>query len=164
MADTNQNQEIKYPYMPEGRSIGFVTLDNQFMKEAKFECDNHSTDHNHSTGAVAVLDNKIIGRASNQSALRNKKLLKIHKDGLCIRRILKIPSGQKYWLCPGCASHRNHAEWGAVRDALKRNKSIEGADLYLYGHWWCCKPCWDAMVGAGIRDVYVLEGAYGLFK
>ncbi|MBU0614216.1 hypothetical protein KJ766_02960, partial [Patescibacteria group bacterium] len=38
-----------------------------------------------------------------------------------------------------------------------------GADLYMYGHWWCCKPCWDAMIEAGIRDVYVCSDAHKRF-
>lgn len=156
--------------MPDGRDILFVASDNPFMREAKVFAEENSTDLNHSTGAVVVLDDEIIGRAANQSALKNKKLLELHKNGLCVRKMLKIPSGQKYWLCPGCASHRNHAEWGAVRDALKnqeaasgKNGSIAGANLYLYGHWWCCKPCWDKMIAAGIKNVYVIDGAYGMF-
>ena len=164
MANVEQAVQIKYPYLPDGRTIVFVSQENPFMAEAKKFMIANSTDLNHSTGAVVVLGDRIIGHAANQSALKNKKLLELHKNGLCVRRIFKIPSGQKYWLCPGCASHHNHAEWGAVRDAIKHEKSANGADLYLYGHWWCCKPCWDAMVAAGIKDVYVIEGAYGMFK
>ena len=124
----------------------------------------YSTEMNYPTGAVVVLDSKIVGRAGNQAALKNKKLQEFHRNVLCLRKVFKIPSGQKYWVCPGCAKHQHHAEWGAVRDALKKNKDIKGADLYLYGHWWCCEPCWDSMIAAGIRDVYLVEGAFGLFE
>ncbi len=169
--------EIKYPYMPAGRTISFAPENNVFMVEAKRIRDEESTDLNHSTGAVVVLDGKILGKGANQSALGNKKLLALHKNGLCVRRILKIQSGQKYCLCPGCASSKHHAETRAVKDALcnaEKNSlpikidngvlsKIAGADLYLFGHWWCCKPCWDSMINAGIKDVYVIEDAYKKF-
>lgn len=153
-----------YPYLPEDRTIEYVKADNSLMAEAKLMRDNHSTDLNHPTGAIVVLNGRIIGRSANQSAIKNKRLLNLHKNGLCIRKILKIPSGQKYWLCPGCAQFRHHAEVRAVRDALSRSSSIQGADLYLYGHWWCCKPCWDSIIGASIGHVYLVEGATELFK
>ena len=154
----------RYPYLPEGRTIEYVPADNEFMREAKRVRDLDSTELNQSTGAVVVLHGKIIGRAANQAALKNETLQKFHKNGWCLRRLLKVPSGQKYWLCPGCAKNKHHAEYGAVRDALSGGKSIEGADLYLYGHWWCCKPCWEAMMKARINHVYLVEGADGLFK
>ena len=153
-----------YPYLPEGRTIKYVHITDSFMAEAKRVRDEDSTERNHPTGAVVVLVGVIIGKAGNQAALKNKKLQEFHKNGLCMRRLLHIPSGQKYWLCPGCAKCENHAEWSSVRDALKRKDNIRGADLYLFGHWWCCKPCWDSMIAAGIRDVYLVEGATEQFK
>lgn len=84
---------------------------------------------------------------------------------MCVRKLLKVRSGTKYWLCPGCSTHHDHAESGAVRDALAKSgrEAVQGADVYLYGHYWCCKPCWDAMIAGGIRDVYVVERADELF-
>ena len=154
----------RYPYLPEGRTISYVPAGDPFMKEATRVRNECSTDANHSTGAVIVEKGMVIGRGANQSAIKNKKLLERHKNGLCVRKFFHIPSGKKYWLCPGCASPRHHAESRAVQDALSRRASIAGADLYLYGHWWCCKPCWDAMIGAGIRNVYLADGADALFK
>lgn len=154
----------KYPYLPEGRTIKYVPIENRFMAEAKNAREKLSTEMNHATGSVVVLGNEIIGRAGNQAGIKNKRIQKIHKEKLCIRRILNIPSGEKYWLCPGCAKYSDHAEAGAVRDALKKRGSIDGADLYLYGHWWCCKPCWDSMIEAGINDVYLVDNADELFK
>lgn len=154
----------RYPYLPEGREIKYVSISDRFMAEAMNERNNFSTDLNHPTGAVVVLNGNILGIASNQSALRNNTLIDLHKNYFCIRKILKIKSGEKYWLCPGCASSSHHAEYRAVKDAIKKSKNIEGADLYLYGHWWCCKSCWDSMIKAGIKDVYLVEGADELFK
>lgn len=156
--------EINYPYLPEGRTIEYVPASNVFMTEAMRMRNEESTETNHPTGAVVVLNGEIIGRAANQAAIKHKKLMELHKKGWCVRRLLKIPSGQKYWLCPGCASFHHHAESGAVRDAIANNVNIKGASLYLYGHWWCCKPCWDRMIEAGIGHVYLVEHATELFK
>lgn len=153
-----------YPYLPEGRTIKYVPISDPFMAEAMKVRDELSTEMNYPTGSVVVLNSQVIGRAGNQAALKNKKLQEFHRTKLCLRKMFKIPSGQKYWVCPGCAKHEHHAEWGAVRDAIKNNKEIRGADLYLYGHWWCCKPCWDAMIKAGIRDIYLVDGAFELFE
>jgi deoxycytidylate deaminase len=153
-----------YPYLPEGREIKYVAETDLFISEAKRIRKEFSTDEGHPTGAVVVLGDEIIGRGANQSALKNKKLIDLHKKGVCVRRFLKIPSGQKYWMCPGCSKNKHHAEARAVKDALKNGKSPKGADLYLYGHWWCCKPCWDEMIAAGIKNVYLVEGATEQFK
>ncbi len=156
---------IQYPYLPEGRSIKYVERSNLYMIEAEKARNELATDKKHSTGAVVVLDGKIVGRAGNQSGFKHPKLIEWHEKFLCIRRALKIKSGQKYWACPGCAKNKNHAEALAVNDARKTlGRDPIGADLYLHGHWWCCKPCWDEMISGGINDVYLLEGSELMFK
>ncbi len=155
---------IKYPYLPEGREIKYVPADNVFMKEAERTCRALSTDHSFPTGAVIVKNGQIVARSGNKSKISNPKLIKMHKDGMCVRRILKVPTGQKYWLCPGCASPKDHSEQRAVSEAQRKNIDISGADLFLYGHWWCCKPCWDKMIAAGVKDVYLMEGSDQLFN
>lgn len=156
---------MNYPYMPDGRGVEYVSGDDVYMQEAERLSREESTDVQHSTGAVVVMKGDIIGKGANQSALKSKKLLRIHKDGFCVRRLLKIPSGQKYWLCPGCSSCKQHAESRAVKDAISKHgrNNVNGADLYLYGHWWCCKPCWDRMIDVGISRVFLVEGATELF-
>ncbi len=54
-----------------------------------------------------------------------------------------------------------HAEARAVKNA---GVKAHGGDLYLWGHWWCCKPCWDAMISAGIKNVYLYTESQKLFK
>jgi deoxycytidylate deaminase len=154
----------RYPYLPEGREFKYVPISDPFMAETKRIRDTLSTDFFHPTGAAIVKDGKVIGIGANQSALKNKKLIELHKNGLCVRRVLKIPSGKKYWLCLGCSSCRHHSETRAVLDAWKKGLDTKGADLYHYGHWWCCKPCWDSMIKAGIKDVYLVDNAEELFK
>ena len=154
---------MNYPYLPQGRTILYVPVQDRFMSEAKKERDENSSDAQHPTGAVVVRDGVIIGRGANQCAIKNKWFSDFHKNKFCMRRFLAIKSGHKYWLCPGCAAFRHHAESRAVKNAKRNVKDVTGSDLYLYGHWWCCKPCWDKMVGAGIKDVYLVDGATELF-
>lgn len=153
-----------YPYLPEGKNIEYVPVSNKFMEEAQSIRNSFSTDAGHPTGAVVVLNGRVIGRGANKSAFKSKILIDFHKKYICIRRILKIKSGEKYWLCPGCASSIHHAETRAVKDAFHKNGSAKDADLYLYGHWWCCKPCWDSMIKHGIKKVYLVDDADKLFK
>lgn len=152
-----------YPYLPEGRKFLYVPVTDPFMAETKRVTLAYSNVTRQPTGAIIVKDGKIIGVGANQSALRSTRLLKLH-ERYCIRKILKIKSGTKYWMCPGCANSNLHAEPHAIKDALKKGNDTHGADAYHWGHWWCCKPCWDAMIAAGIRNVYLVEGATEQFK
>lgn len=153
------------PYLPDGKEIKYVGGDDKYMKLAKEAARKLSTDSLQPTGAVVVLDNEVVGKGANHSALgKNKWFNEKHKKGLCTRKILNIPSGKGYWTCPGCVTNKNHAEGSAIRDALKNVKDISGANLYLWGHWWCCKTCWDSMINAGINQVYLIEDAQGLFS
>ena len=160
----NTPEGIPYPYLPEGRSFIYAPITDSFMAETKRITLELSTDAQHPTGALIIKDGKAIGHGANQSALKNQRLIKFHKEAFCVRRFLGIPSGQKYWLCPGCSSSRHHSERRAIQDARKNGFDANGADLYHWGHWWCCKPCWDAMIAAGIRNVYLVEGATQQFK
>ncbi len=152
--------EIKYPYLPEGRQIKYVDEHNKFIILAK-ETASRSKDQSTPTGSVSVVGIVEIAMASNKPPISNKNLVKLHKK-YCIRRIFKIPSGQKYWMCPGCAGSENHAEYRVAQEMIQ--KGIRDFDLYLWGHWWCCKPCWDKMIEAGVKDVYLLENSEILFN
>lgn len=134
------------------------------MTEAMKVCMAQSTDDRQPTGAVIVREGNIIGRGANQATLKNRWLRKMHEQGWCVRKILKIKSGEKYWLCPGCGAYNMHAEARAIFDAKKNGNKIDGADLYLWGHWWCCDQCTEKMNEAGIRNVYLLENSEVLFN
>jgi deoxycytidylate deaminase len=146
---------IAYPYIPDGKSIAYVTEDDGYMQEAQSEALEHSLDVAVKTGAVVVRGAQIIGRGANGSDY--------HKTHECERVKQGIPTGQGYELCEGC-SPKNHAEPKAIADALSHGADTQGADLYLWGHWWCCEPCWNTMVGAGISNVYLLRGSEVLFN
>ena len=155
---------INYPYLPLGRKILYVPESDVFIRVAISTARELSKDKLQPTGAVIVKDSYIIGKGANQVILKNPRLQELHRKRFCLRKLLKVKSGTKYWLCPACSTNRIHAEAQAVLNAKKNNQSIEGADLYLWGHWWCCKPCWDKMIEAGIKNVYLLEGSEKLFS
>src|SRR3989338_5453610 len=146
---------IQYPYFPEDHSILYVEMDNSSMQEAKAYAKEHSIDKHQPTGALVVKDGKVIGRGANGS--------EYHKTHECERVKRGIPTGQGYELCEGCHP-KNHSEPRAIADARKNGHDSRGADLYLWGHWWCCGPCWTAMIAASIKDVYLLEGNKKLFN
>ncbi len=145
---------MDFPYLPAGRTIEFVPIENEFMKAAKYAAEELSLDEKHPTGAVVVKNGKVIGHGANGSEW--------HENNQCERKLRKSKTGEDYHLCEGCHP-KNHAEPSAIRNAEERGENCEGADLYLWGHWWCCADCWKAMIEAGIRDVYLVEGAKEMF-
>nr|AIA18240.1 Cytidine and deoxycytidylate deaminase zinc-binding region [uncultured bacterium] len=146
---------IKYPFVPEGGEYKYVNLANQYMRLARNYAWSDSIDKDTPTASVIVKDNKIIGIGANGSDF--------HKKNECVRVIKKIPTGQGYELCEGCHP-KNHSEQRAIKDALSKNNDIEGADLYLWGHWWCCQWCWEEIIKAKIKNVYLLQGSEKLFN
>jgi len=138
----------------EPKNIQFVTMANAFMKEAKEQARLHSLDKTMPTGAVVVKDGAVIGRGANGSDY--------HETHVCERVRLKVPTGQGYELCEGCHP-KNHAEPRSIEDARAGGFDPRGADLYLWGHWWCCRWCYDSMVKAGIKTVYLLKNSQELF-
>ena len=127
------------------------------MQAAKDIARQASLDQSMPTGSVVVRNGQILGRGANGS--------NYHKEHACVRVQQNIPTGQGYDLCEGCHP-KNHSELRAVADALVRSDrlSLEGCTLYLWGHWWCCEPCWNTMLANGIQTVYLLEGSEKLFN
>ena len=106
--------------------------------------------------SLVIKDGKIVGHAANGS--------NYHEKHGCERVRLGTHTGQGYELCEGC-SPKNHGESKAVADArIQGANDLQDASVYLWGHWWCCEPCWTTMLAAGIRDVYLLEGSEKLFN
>ncbi len=146
---------IDYPYLPRGRTIMYVSAENPFMLEAREYARLNSLDDAVKTGSVLVKDDQIIGRGTNGSTY--------HTEHGCERAKRGIPTGHGYELCEGCHP-KNHSEPRAIADALKHGHETIGTDLYLWGHWWFCEPCWNAIIEAGIKNVYLLEGSERLFN
>lgn len=136
---------VKYPYLPDGGVIVYVSADNPFIQEAKEFAREHSLDKTMPNASIIVKNGKVIGRGANGSTY--------HDEHGCERVRLNIPTGQGYELCEGCHP-KNHGEPKAIADAAKHHEGTHGAELYLWGHWWCCEPCWNAMLTAGIQGIF----------
>ncbi len=114
-----------------------------------------STDLRRPIGCVIVKDSVAVGFGSNQATLRWSWLQRWHKKR-CLRKVLGIRTHNWYFVCPGCALFRNHAEARAIRDSWPVWSIDGGAELYLYGHTYCCGKCEDRMKRFGITKVYTL--------
>ncbi len=146
---------VEYPYLPFGRTFAYVDADNPFMQEAREYARLDSLDNTVKTGSVVVKNGEIIGRGANGSDY--------HAQHGCERVKRGIPTGHGYELCEGCHP-KNHSEPRAIEDAKKSGHATVGADLYLWGHWWACEPCWNAIIEAGIENVYLLKDSEKLFN
>lgn len=140
-----------YPYLPEGRAIRYVPEDNPFIQQAKSLRETLTVRHPAivATASVVVSEGVVIGRSTNNP---------VHKT-FCPRTALLSPSGEGYEWCPKYCHPDNHSEAGAIRQALNQSHRTVDGSLYLYGHWWLCKPCWDKIIAAGIKDVFLVEDA-----
>jgi deoxycytidylate deaminase len=149
--------QIAYPFIPPGREFKYVPAGNLYMQQAELYARAHSLDLKQKVACLIVKDRWVVGAGANGSTY--------HETHGCERKRLNCKSGESYDLCEGCHP-KNHAEPSAIRMALSAgNKDqLRGADVYMWGHWWCCEPCWGAMSDAGIRDVYLLEGSERLFN
>ncbi len=150
-------KEISYPFAPPpGYVFEYTDIDQPFMTAALLAARDLSLDAVMPTGSVvASPSGKIIGRGGNGSAY--------HQTHECERVRLKIPTGQGYELCEGCHP-KNHSERKAIADARDHGRDTSFASLYLWGHWWCCEPCWQAITSAGITHVYLLTDSEILFN
>ena len=147
--------QIIYPYLPEGREIKYVPADNIFMRHAYTTACSSSLDKAMPGGAVLVKGGVILGEGANGSVW--------HDNNECQRIVQGCPSGEGYELCEGCHP-KNHSEPSAIKSCVEKGGTPENADLYLWGHWWCCEDCWKVMIDSGIRSVYLLEGSEYLFN
>jgi deoxycytidylate deaminase len=149
--------KIKYPYMPKGRTISYVDSTNKFMLAAKEMAKRNSLDKAVPTGSVIVLEDKIVGEGANGSDY--------HLSNPCQRVLRGIPTGQGYELCEGCHP-KNHSEPKAIANALTKVTPADlfNAQLYLWGHWWLCEPCWNAIKKAGIKKIYLQKNSHKHFN
>lgn len=145
--------KIEYPYIPKGKKIEYVPENSGFMLEAKKMAE-RSGCTKQSTGAVLVKDGKIIGRGSNAG----------RKVDVCPRVLRGSKTGEDYHFCKEHCAQEGHSEVMAVRDAKRKGYKTKDADLYLYGHWWCCQPCWDTMIEAKVKNVCLAEDAHEKFN
>lgn len=148
-----EKQQELLPYLPKDRKILYVGANNKFMKEAtKMLASSGCVKQ--PTAAVIVKDGKIVGRGVNAGK----------RVDVCPRVIHNCPTGTGYEFCKVVCKQEGHAEVMAIRDALKKNDDLRSASLYLDGHWWICKPCWDEIIKAGISRVFLRKDGIKLYK
>ncbi len=146
-------RKINYPYLPKNRKILYVKPDNKYMKEAT-KLLALSGCFKQPVSAVIIIGGKIIGKGFNASL----------KLAYCPREREGCKTGERYELCKIYCVQEGHAEVMAIKDALKSKKDLKGANIYIDGHWWCCKNCWDEMIRVGIKKVYLRIDSVRLYK
>jgi deoxycytidylate deaminase len=142
--------------MPSDRRLKYVPIGDPFMMVAAEARETLSGDPLYPVGLVVVKDGEVVVRSGNGFS-RGSGVVHV-----CPRVVLECPSGTGYDLCtlhdaPG------HAEQMAVKIAAEQGTDIAGGDAYMFGHWWACEPCWNALIAAGIRDLYVIDDAHERF-
>jgi len=148
-------KHIQYPYLPAGREILYVPESHAFMRALKRYAEKHSLDKTMPCASMVVKNLTVFGLGANGS--------EYHDKYGCKRKLTNSKTGENYSDCEGCHP-KNHSEIKALKATLTNGNKTEGADLYLWGHWWFCKSCWDAMEKAGIENVYLMEGSEVLFN
>lgn len=148
---------IEYPYMPPDRLLKYVPVDHPFMIAAAKARDECAGDPLYPVGIVMVKDGRVVARAGNGF---NRGPGKVH---VCPRIVLDCPSGTGYELCdlhdaPG------HSERMLLQAAKEAGVDPVGSDVYMFGHWWACEPCWTALIEAGVRDLYVVDDSHERFS
>lgn len=149
-------KDINYPYMPEGHQLKYASADDPFMVEAAKAREELAGDPSYPVGIVMVKEGCVVARAGN-GFNRGRR---VH---VCPRLVLECPTGVGYDLCDLHESP-GHAESQVLKVAREAGIDPQGGDLYLYGHWWACEPCWATLLEAGIRDLYVTDDAHERFS
>lgn len=145
--------KIEYPYLPAGKEIKYVPHNNEFMQAAKKVCNENTGCSWWPTGAVIVKNGKIIGEGANSG-----KLIPI-----CPRVENNCPTGKGYHYCQDNCQQQGHSEITSINNCLAEGNDPTNADIYLFGHWWCCEPCWNHLIKHGIKNVFFLDNADQLF-
>ncbi|MFC1787714.1 deaminase [Patescibacteria group bacterium] len=147
---------IEYPYLPKDRQFKYVPHDHEHMQAAAEARARLAGDSLYPVGGVLVKDGQVIAKAGNGYSRGSGK------KHVCPRIVHECPSGQGYDLCD-LHDSPGHAEPMVIKAAEEAGVDPEGADFYMYGHWWCCEPCWKALIEAGVQDVYLVDDAYERF-
>lgn len=148
-----KEQQELLPYLPKNRKILYVSPDNGFMGEATKMLANSGC-IKQPTAAVVVKRGKIIGRGVNAGK----------RVEVCPRVVHNCPTGTGYEWCKTVCEQEGHCEIVAIRNTLSNGNNPKGASMYLDGHWWVCKPCWDEIIRVGIVRVFLRKDAMELYK
>lgn len=134
----------------------YVNASHPFMREAyKEAC--KSGCGSRQVGAVIVKEGTVIARGYTSKG---------REPAPCPRVLQNLPSGVGYELCPHCGESDlgSHAEADTITNAKIAGVDTQGGELYMFGHWWVCEPCWGKIRIAGIRKIFLVEGAVEMFQ
>jgi deoxycytidylate deaminase len=141
---------------------GYTSPDNPYMKIAKNIAEK-SRCKKMQTGTAIVITNKqngheVIVTGNNDIGVSWKELKQKGYDD-CPRR--NLPTGVGYELCRDICKQKYHSEVSAIENGinlgiLPLNDEDYVAEMYMYGHWYCCSNCLNRAEKAGIRKYYVL--------
>ncbi|GBC59684.1 cytidine deaminase [Desulfonema ishimotonii] len=98
-------------------------------------------------GAIIVKDRRILSTGYNGAPTGIQHCT----DVGCLRRNLKVPSGERHELCRGI-----HAEQNAIIQAALHGVSIKDATLYCTNL--PCSICAKMIINAGIRKINYVNG------
>jgi dCMP deaminase len=115
--------------------------DQYFMKITR-DVAERSTCLKRKVGAIVVKDHRVLSTGYNGAP---KNIEHCSKAG-CLRKKLKVPSGQRHELCRGL-----HAEQNAIIQAAVHGVKIDGATMYCT--FQPCIICVKMMINAGIKKL-----------
>lgn len=143
----------------------YISEENPWIQLAKKAAIEKSLTPTFPIGIVIVNGETLVSESANGNGYHEANTSSPGHKGGCVRRFIsqeredagqpKLLSGEGFDLCPGCDTNF-HAEARAIKEATIP-ELLKGADVYMYGHWWCCEDCWDKMKKAGINKVYAVE-------
>jgi len=120
--------------------------DEYFLEVAKL-VSKRATCLRRRVGAVIVQDKRILATGYNGAPRGLKHCLDIG----CIRRELKIPSGERHELCRAL-----HAEQNALIQASLYGISVKNSTLYATNQ--PCVICAKMLINAGINEIVIADG------
>jgi dCMP deaminase len=110
-------------------------------------------------GCIIVKDKRILSTGYVGAPRKTKDCI---ERGLCLRRSLNIPSGQRYELCRSV-----HSEQNAIINAARDGVKIDDAEMYIYGiriidgnekllNTFPCFICKKMIINAGLKKVHCM--------
>ncbi len=158
-------QDKNIDYYKSEELYTYIAESHPMMQAAKQAALDHSLTPTFPIGIVIVKDGEIITTSANGNGYHEKNITSPKHRGGCKRRYIskeqekvgepKLKGGEGFELCPGC-NPDYHAEARAI-DETEDKTQLNGSELYMYGHWWCCKDCWEKMNAVGISKVYAVK-------
>ncbi len=68
-----------------------------------------------------------------------------------------MPSGEGYHFCKQVCNQQGHAEENAIITASEAGEDVDGAILFLIGHYYVCGGCRQLCKDVGIETIIILD-------